>query len=81
MVNLREYRHLRAERNTLASFLAELPEKSVIERTGLEARKEKIEQMLASWAPSSDVGQVRQSERRAGRTRPVNTEGAGYTGS
>ncbi len=50
-MNLREYRHLQAERNTLASFLAELPEESVIERMSLEARKEKVEQMLASWTP------------------------------
>ena len=50
-MNLREYRHLQAERNTLARFLAELPEESVIERMSLEARKEKIEQMLASWTP------------------------------
>ena len=61
-MNLHEYRHLQAERNTLARFLAELPEESVIERMSLEARKEKIEQMLASWTPPSDVGQVRQSE-------------------
>lgn len=52
-MNLHEYRHLQAERNTLASFLAELPEESVIERMSLEARKEKIEQMLASWTPPS----------------------------
>lgn len=52
-MNLHEYRHLQAERNTLARFLAELPEESVIERMSLEARKEKIEQMLASWAPPS----------------------------
>ena len=61
-MNLHEYRHLQAERNTLARFLAELPEESVIERMSLEARKEKIERMLASWTPPSDVGQVRQSE-------------------
>ena len=64
MVNLREYRYLQAERNTLASFLAELPEESVIERMSLEARKEEVERMLASWTPPSDVGQVRQSESR-----------------
>ena len=52
-MNLHEYRHLQAERDTLASFLAELPEESVIERMSLEARKEKIEQMLASWTPPS----------------------------
>ena len=52
-MNLHEYRHLQAERNTLARFLAELPEESVIERMSLEARKEKIEQMLASWTPPS----------------------------
>ena len=61
-MNLHEYRHLQAERNTLARFLAELPEESVIERMSLEARKEKIERMIASWTPPSDVGQVRQSE-------------------
>ena len=54
-------------RNTLASFLAELPEESVIERMSLETRKEKIEQMLASWTPPSDMGQVRRSERRLSR--------------
>ncbi len=63
-MNLHEYRHLQAERDTLANFLAELPEESVIERMSLEARKEKIERMLASWTPPSDVGQVRQSDRR-----------------
>ena len=52
-MNLHEYRHLQAERDTLASFLAELPEESVIERMSLEARKEKIEQMIASWTPPS----------------------------
>ena len=52
-MNLHEYRHLQAERDTLASFLAELPEESVIERMSLEARKEKIEQMLAAWTPPS----------------------------
>ena len=67
MVNLREYRHLQAERDTLASFLAELPGESVIERMSLEARKEKIERMLASWTLPSDVGQVRQSERHLSR--------------
>ena len=67
MVNLREYRYLQAERNTLASFLAELPEESVIERMSLEARKEEVERMLASWTPPSDVGQVRQSESRLGQ--------------
>ena len=61
-MNLHEYRHLQAERNTLASFLAELPEESVIERMSLEARKEKIERMIASWTPPSDVAQVRQIE-------------------
>ena len=61
-MNLHEYSHLQAERDTLASFLAELPEESVIERMSLEARKEKIERMIASWTPPSDVGQVRQSE-------------------
>lgn len=66
-MNLHEYRHLQAERNTLASFLFELPEESVIERMSLEARKENIEQMLASWTPPSDVGQVRRSERRLSR--------------
>ena len=50
-MNQHEYRHLQAERDTLASFLAELPEESVIERMSLEARKEKIERMLASWTP------------------------------
>ena len=63
-MNLHEYRYLQAERNTLASFLAELPEESVIERMSLEARKEEVERMLASWTPPSDVGQVRQSESR-----------------
>ena len=52
-MNLHEYRHLQAERDTLASFLAELPEESVIERMSLEARKEKIERMIASWTPPS----------------------------
>ena len=52
-MNLHEYRHLQAERDTLTSFLAELPEESVIERMSLEARKEKIERMLASWTPPS----------------------------
>ena len=41
-----------------------LPEESVIERMSLEARKEEVERMLASWTPPSDVGQVRQSESR-----------------
>ena len=66
-MNLHEYRHLQAERDTLASFLAELPEESVIERMSLEARKEKVEQMLASWMPPFDVGQVRQSESHLSR--------------
>jgi len=64
MMNLREYRHLQAERNTLARFLAELPEESVIERMSLEARKEEVERMLASWTPPSDVCRVRRSESR-----------------
>ena len=50
-MNLHEYRHLQAERNTLNRFLDALPEASVIERMSLEARKKKIEERMALWEP------------------------------
>ena len=47
-MSAREVRFLQAERATLETLLAQLPTSSVIERQGLEFRKRKIEEALAS---------------------------------
>lgn len=47
-MNIQEYRELRAEKSTLESLLHEIPESSVIERTGLEVRKKEVEELLSS---------------------------------
>ena len=47
-MNTREVRFLQAEQATLATLLAQLPASSVIERQGLEFRKRKVEEALAS---------------------------------
>ena len=47
-MNPREVRFLQAEQATLATLLAQLPASSVIERQGLEFRKRKVEEALAS---------------------------------
>ena len=47
-MNTREVRFLQAEQATLATLLAQLPASSVIERQGLEFRKRKVEEVLAS---------------------------------
>lgn len=47
-MNTRQVRFLQAEQATLATLLAQLPASSVIERQGLEFRKRKVEEALAS---------------------------------
>jgi hypothetical protein len=47
-MNTQEYRQLLAEKTSLERLLKQLPESSVIERMGLEARKQGIEETLAS---------------------------------
>ena len=50
-----EYRRIQAERSALERLLAQLPASSVIERKGLEFRKKKVEDILASQqAPLRD---------------------------
>lgn len=54
-MNLQEYRQLQAERGALDRLLADLPTERVIERIGLEARKQDVEDALASQpAPSRE---------------------------
>ena len=43
-----EYRRIQAERSALERLLDQLPASSVIERKGLEFRKKKVEDILAS---------------------------------
>jgi hypothetical protein len=47
-VNREEYRQLQADRGALENLLAELPAEHVIERLGLEARKQEIDAALAA---------------------------------
>lgn len=47
-MNIQEYHQLQAEQTALEGLLAELPPSRVIERMGLEYRKKKIEDTLAS---------------------------------
>ena len=47
-MNLQQYRQLQAERGTLEKLLADLPADRVIERIGLEARKQEINAALAA---------------------------------
>ena len=47
-MNVQEYRQLLAENTALGNLLQQIPASSVIERIGLEARKKKIEDQLAS---------------------------------
>ncbi len=47
-MNLQELHQLQAERATIESLLDQLPEASVIERTSLEARNEKVKEALAA---------------------------------
>jgi len=47
-MNIQEYRQLLAEKASLERLLKQLPESSVIERMGLEARKKEVEETLAS---------------------------------
>ena len=55
-----EYRRIQAERSALENLLDQLPASSVIERKGLEFRKKKVEDILASQqAPFRDPARVR----------------------
>ena len=59
-MNTREVRFLQAERATLEALLTQLPASSVIERQGLEFRKRKVEEALASpEAPDRQPAQLR----------------------
>ena len=59
-MNTRDVRFLQAEQETLATLLAQLPASSVIERQGLEFRKRKVEEALASQdAPDRQPAKLR----------------------
>lgn len=47
-MNIQEYKHLLAERTTVQRLLAEIPDEEVLERSGLEARLEDVEDELAT---------------------------------
>lgn len=67
-MSLLEYRQLQAEQSTLEKLLAELPEDRVIERLGLESRKQEIEESLSAQpAPSREP----LSARLTFRGRPI----------
>ena len=56
-MTIQEYRRIQAERAALEDLLDQLPASSVIERRGLESRKEKVEETLVShrdllWEPA-----------------------------
>jgi hypothetical protein len=54
-MTLQEYRQLQAERSALEKLLAEMPADREIERIGLEARKQEIDEALAAQpAPSRE---------------------------
>ena len=54
-MTIQEYRRIQAERSALERLLDQLPASSVIERKGLEFRKKKVEDILASQqAPLRD---------------------------
>lgn len=50
-MNLHEYHHIQAELQALEQLIASTPEDFVIERMGLENRKEEIERILATQPP------------------------------
>jgi hypothetical protein len=50
-MNLHEYLHIQAELQALEQMIASTPEDFVIERMGLESRKEEIERFLAKHPP------------------------------
>ncbi len=59
-MNTREFRFLQAEQATLETLLTQLPASNVIERQGLEFRKKKVEEALASQeAPDRQPAQLR----------------------
>lgn len=59
-MNIKELRQLQAERATLEKLLTQLPESSVIERIGLNARKKEVDDTLASLpTPSREPVKVR----------------------
>ena len=59
-MTIQEYRRIQAERSALESLLDQLPASSVIERKGLEFRKKKVEEILASrQVPLPDPARVR----------------------
>ena len=59
-MNLHEYLHIQAELQALEQMIASTPEDFVIERMGLESRKEEIERFLATHPPpKSEPDRVR----------------------
>jgi hypothetical protein len=52
-MNIQEYQYLSAERTTVHRLLDEISPDDVLERSGLEARLEELEQQLASTTPPS----------------------------
>ena len=50
-MTIQEYRRILAEQTALQNLLDRLPASSVIERRGLEFRKRKVDEILASRPP------------------------------
>ena len=67
-MNLQQYRQLQAERGTLEKLLADLPADRVIERIGLEARKQEINAALAAQpAPAALLSKPTWTSNSPGR--------------
>lgn len=59
-MNIQEFIGLQAERNTLNRLLADIPGDNVLERSGLEARREEVDKQLsAAGTPKRGPAQVR----------------------
>ncbi|MFB1488342.1 MULTISPECIES: hypothetical protein [unclassified Thiocapsa] len=54
-MTLQEYRFLQAEKGAIERMLEEIPEEHVIDRLGLESRKDEIEALLAA-EPQAGAG-------------------------
>lgn len=73
-MTIQEYRRILAERNALQNLLDRLPSSRVIERRGLEFRKRKVDEMLASRPRVLKEPAVRRVEKRLGSDHVLNEE-------